>query len=212
MGSLASDGVEPGAVFWRALGGTESEAKERAAASDPSYPRGGTRRALKYTPSPERMASSASTPLTYWNPFAKHFIDGGPTRFWVVNHGSYCGTSTREEANQHMAALEAGQSWSREFEILCKKREYLPAVITLSPVPHEEGVSIGTFGISREIALFRIIPEAPWKFLNYDPGRGLPVVDDRQTNHGVGIQDYARTVAALRWPSGDRINEHRHDR
>src|SRR5205814_2768217 len=39
--SLASDGVEPSAVFWRALGGTESEAKERAAASAPSCPRGG---------------------------------------------------------------------------------------------------------------------------------------------------------------------------
>src|SRR5260370_35388655 len=38
--SLASDGVEPSAVFWRALGGTESEAKERAAASAPSCPPG----------------------------------------------------------------------------------------------------------------------------------------------------------------------------
>src|ERR1700731_694329 len=45
--SLASDGVEPSAVFWRALGGTESEAKERAAASAPSCPLGGTRPALR---------------------------------------------------------------------------------------------------------------------------------------------------------------------
>src|SRR3989441_11693765 len=45
--SLASDGVEPSAVFWRALGVTESEAKERAAASAPSCPRGGTRPALR---------------------------------------------------------------------------------------------------------------------------------------------------------------------
>src|SRR2546430_16723950 len=45
--SLASDGVEPSAVFWRALGGTESEAKERAAASAPSCPRGGSRPALR---------------------------------------------------------------------------------------------------------------------------------------------------------------------
>src|SRR5437016_12068227 len=45
--SLASDGVEPSAVFWRVLGGTESEAKERAAASAPSCPRGGTRPALR---------------------------------------------------------------------------------------------------------------------------------------------------------------------
>jgi hypothetical protein len=28
--SLASDAVEPSAVFWRVLGGTESEAKEAA--------------------------------------------------------------------------------------------------------------------------------------------------------------------------------------
>ena len=45
--SLASDGVEPSAVFWRVLGGTESEAKERAAASAPSCPRGGTKPALR---------------------------------------------------------------------------------------------------------------------------------------------------------------------
>src|ERR1700680_1354279 len=45
--SLASDGVEPSAVFWRVLGVTESEAKERAAASDSSCPRGGTRPALR---------------------------------------------------------------------------------------------------------------------------------------------------------------------
>src|SRR5882724_8523282 len=37
--SLASDRVEPSAVFWRSLGVTESEAKERAAASAPSCPR-----------------------------------------------------------------------------------------------------------------------------------------------------------------------------
>ena len=45
--SLASDGVEPSAVFWRVLGVTESEAKEQAAASAPSCPRGGTRPALR---------------------------------------------------------------------------------------------------------------------------------------------------------------------
>src|SRR5258708_4838345 len=45
--SFASDGVEPSAVFWRVLGVRESEAKERAAASAPSCPRGGTRPALR---------------------------------------------------------------------------------------------------------------------------------------------------------------------
>src|SRR5216683_197343 len=45
--SLAADGVEPSAAFWRVLGVTESEAKERAAASAPSCPRGGTRPALR---------------------------------------------------------------------------------------------------------------------------------------------------------------------
>src|SRR5260370_19216857 len=51
--SLASDGVEPSAVFWRALGGTESEAKERAAASAPSCPRGDTTPALRRSVSPQ---------------------------------------------------------------------------------------------------------------------------------------------------------------
>ena len=46
-GSLASDGVEPSAVFWRVLGGTESEAKEGARLVAPSCPRPGTNPALR---------------------------------------------------------------------------------------------------------------------------------------------------------------------
>jgi hypothetical protein len=45
--SLASDGVEPSAVLGRVLGGTESEAKGRDAASAPSCPRGGSSPALR---------------------------------------------------------------------------------------------------------------------------------------------------------------------
>src|SRR2546426_10948843 len=44
--SLASDGAEPSAVFWRVLGEAESEAKEVGAAA-PSCPRGGTRPARR---------------------------------------------------------------------------------------------------------------------------------------------------------------------
>jgi hypothetical protein len=93
-----------------------------------------------------------------------------------------------------------------------QKWRVLPAVVTLSPVFNEEGVSIGIFGISREIPLFRIIQEAHWKFLTNDQGRGLPVVDDMANKPRSRNQEYARTVAALWWPSGDRINERRHDR
>lgn len=56
--SLASDGVEPSAGFWRVLGATESEAKERAPASAPSCPRGVTSPAL-------RPRSLAEEPDTY---------------------------------------------------------------------------------------------------------------------------------------------------
>jgi PAS domain S-box-containing protein len=98
------------------------------------------------------IATDDTGAITYWNPFAQALY-GWPTHEVLGRNimEVTVGTSTREEANQHMAALKAGQSWSGEFEILCKNGEHLPAVVTLSPVFNEEGVSIGTFGISQDL-------------------------------------------------------------
>jgi PAS domain S-box-containing protein len=98
------------------------------------------------------IATDDTGAITYWNPFAQALY-GWPTHEVLGRNimEVTVGASTREEANQHMAALRAGQSWSGEFEILCKNGEYLPAVVTLSPVFNEEGVSIGTFGISQDL-------------------------------------------------------------
>ena len=182
--------MEPCAVFWRVLGGTESEAKEsrglRPFLSSRRHHAGleihSQSRADGFLRQRHAHLLESVRP--------KHFMDGGPTRFWGVTLWMEVtvGASTREEANQHMAALKAGQSWSGEFAILCKNGEYLPAVVTLSPVFNEEGVSIGIFGISREIALFRIIQEAHWKFLTNDRGGACPLLMIWQTNHGVGIK------------------------
>ena len=98
------------------------------------------------------IATDDTGAITYWNPFAQALY-GWPTHEVLGRNimEVTVGASTREEANQHMAALKAGQSWSGEFEILCKNGEYVPAVVTLSPVFNEEGVSIGTFGISQDL-------------------------------------------------------------
>jgi hypothetical protein len=43
---------------------------------------------------------------------------------------------------------KTGQSWSGEFMVFCKGGEYLPALITLSPLLDENGASIGVIEIN----------------------------------------------------------------
>ena len=70
------------------------------------------------------IATDDTGAITYWNPFAQALY-GWPTHEVLGRNimEITVGASTREEANQHMAALKAGQSWTGEFEILCKNGE-----------------------------------------------------------------------------------------
>jgi signal transduction histidine kinase len=60
-------------------------------------------------------------------------------------------SETAEEAARHMAQLQAGKSWAGEFGVRCKDGKFLPALVTLSPLRDEDGVTVGIVGISQDL-------------------------------------------------------------
>jgi PAS domain S-box-containing protein len=99
------------------------------------------------------LATDSAGTIDYWNPFAEALYGWQPQEVLgrditeiTVNSTTY------EQANEPMAVVKAGQSWSGEFRVFCKRGEYLPALLTLSPLFDAEGVSIGIIGISQDLS------------------------------------------------------------
>ena len=82
--------------------------------------------------------------VTYWNPFAERLY-GWPSEEVVGRSimGITVSTENAEVAARHMASLHAGNSWSGEFAVRCKNGEFLPALVTLSPLFDDTGVRGG---------------------------------------------------------------------
>jgi PAS domain S-box-containing protein len=90
--------------------------------------------------------------ITYWNPYAERLY--GWTSKEVVGQtimSITVGSESAEQAAQHMASLHAGNSWSGEFSVRCKNGEFLPALVTLSPLFDEVGETSGIVGISQDL-------------------------------------------------------------
>jgi PAS domain S-box-containing protein len=90
--------------------------------------------------------------VTYWNPFAERLY--GWTAEEVVGQsimGITVASETAEEAARHMAQLQAGKSWAGEFGVRCKGGKFLPALVTLSPLRDENGITVGIVGISQDL-------------------------------------------------------------
>jgi PAS domain S-box len=90
--------------------------------------------------------------ITYWNPYAERLY--GWTSKEVVGQSIMSitvGSESAEQAAQHMASLHAGNSWSGEFSVRCKNGEFLPALVTLSPLFDELGATSGIVGISQDL-------------------------------------------------------------
>ena len=91
--------------------------------------------------------------VIYWNPSAEKLY--GWSSEDVVGRSIMditVATETAEEAARHMASLHAGNSWSGEFAVRCKDGEFLPALVTLSPLHDETGVMVSIVGVSQDIS------------------------------------------------------------
>ena len=90
--------------------------------------------------------------VTFWNPFAEKLY--GWTSEEVIGQsimGITVATETEEEAARHMAALRAGGSWAGEFAVRCKSGEFIPALVTLSPLRDAQGEMSAIVGISQDL-------------------------------------------------------------
>jgi signal transduction histidine kinase len=79
-------------------------------------------------------------------------MDGPQKTSWAIASWDITvATETAEVAARHMASLHAGNSWSGEFAVRCKNGEFLPALVTLSPLFDDTGVTVGIIGVSQDI-------------------------------------------------------------
>lgn len=98
------------------------------------------------------IATDTNGIISYWNPFAERLY-GWPANE-VVGRNVIEITVTSEteaQAQQHMKAVLAGNSWAGEFEVHCKNGKYLSAFVTLSPIRAESGEIIGLVGVSQDM-------------------------------------------------------------
>jgi PAS domain S-box-containing protein len=91
--------------------------------------------------------------ITYWNPSAEELYGWASNE--VVGRSIMeitVSSETEQEARAHMADLNAGKSWSGEFEVRCKAGGFLTALVTLSPLLDESGSTIGIVGVSQDLS------------------------------------------------------------
>ena len=90
--------------------------------------------------------------VTYWNPSAEKLYGWAPEEVVGQNiMGITVASETAEEAARHMASLMAGNSWAGEFAVRCKSGEFIPALVTLSPLFDAAGATVGIVGVSQDL-------------------------------------------------------------
>lgn len=99
------------------------------------------------------IATDSAGAITYWNPYAETLY-GWQSQEVLGRDIMDLTDSARTygDAIDPMAAVRAGLSWSGEFMVFCKKGDYLPALISLSPLFSEDGTPVGIIGISQDIS------------------------------------------------------------
>jgi len=90
--------------------------------------------------------------VIYWNPAAEKLYGWAPEEVIGQNiMGITVASETADEAAQHMASLMAGNSWAGEFAVRCKNGEFIPALVTLSPLFDSAGATVGIVGLSQDL-------------------------------------------------------------
>ena len=91
--------------------------------------------------------------IRYINPFAKQLY--GWSLHEVIGRNIMeiaVSKENKEQAEEHMAALKAGDSWAGEFQVRCKDGRYVTAMVTLSPLFDEDGNTTTIVGISLDMS------------------------------------------------------------
>jgi PAS domain S-box-containing protein len=98
------------------------------------------------------IATDLSGVVTYWNPFAEELY-GWQSKEVVGRNIMEITVSaeTEEEAKRHMAAVLAGETWAGEFQVRCKDKGLIGAMVTLAPIRDEAGPLIGVVGFSQDL-------------------------------------------------------------
>ena len=90
--------------------------------------------------------------IIFWNPFAERMYGWSSSE--VVGRNIIDITpaqTTRAQAEQIMARLNRGESWSGEFEVRHRTGRSMPIHVTDSPLRNERGELIGIIGISTDM-------------------------------------------------------------
>jgi PAS domain S-box-containing protein len=102
------------------------------------------------------IATDLSGTVIYWNPFAEKMYGWTPPEVLGRNIMEITVTSeTEEEAKKHMEAVQAGNSWAGQFQVLCKDGKYLDAFVTLSLIRNDAGQNTGIVGVSQDLRALR---------------------------------------------------------
>ena len=99
--------------------------------------------------------------ITYWNRFAEELY--GWSEPEVLGRSIVDVTPSevfRERADEIMAELKEGKSWSGEFLVRRKNGTSFPAMVTNTPVYDEAGTLVGIIGVSMDVTERRRAEEA----------------------------------------------------
>lgn len=99
------------------------------------------------------IATDLEGTIVYWNSFAERLYGWPTAEALGANILELVSTAeTREQAEEIMTLLRAGQSWSGEMIVRRKDKSVFPAMVTDSPIFSEKGALVGVVGVSVDIS------------------------------------------------------------
>jgi PAS domain S-box-containing protein len=98
------------------------------------------------------VATDAQGTITYWNSFAEKLYGWPAAEVLGRNIVEVTPTeASKEQAEEIMARVSAGESWSGEFDVRRRDGMTFPALVTDTPIFDESGSVVGVVGVSVDI-------------------------------------------------------------
>jgi PAS domain S-box-containing protein len=102
------------------------------------------------------IATDLNGTIIFWNSFAKTLYGWSAAEALGANILDLTpAPAMREQATDILACLQAGQSWSGEFDVQRRDGTFFPALINDSPIVDSKGKLIGIVGVSTDNTLRR---------------------------------------------------------